>query len=312
MRPIEPKEAMEVHQVWAVHHEMAPAGELRFRLSSADGTRYIRTVRPLGSSGDWQDAHYHMNVLETYIVQTGWIAFVEAIDGKNSARRLGPADIVTTRPGVHHNVYMSAGAVIHTVKHGVAEGEDKEPAPALTAWCKEFSTEAKVIDLIASLPQKRADAQRPIYDEAYRHFDSLIWQMPAWSTAIFLGTAAVLGQASASNLESLLPMFTPRSLTTGFLFVIFAFMVGLTQALFRFRVHQAPMKTYSRTSLLASASTQLQLFVTAQAFVVLYLAVCSAGVPLWLASGGCLVGFVALACYREWVLRNLQPMPRAA
>jgi mannose-6-phosphate isomerase-like protein (cupin superfamily) len=312
MRPIETAEAKDVHKIWTAHHEMTPMGELRFRLSSADGTRYIRTVRPVGSVGEWQDAHYHTSVLETYIVQAGWIAFVEEINEHPLARRLAPGDMVTTKPGVHHNVYMPAGAVIHTVKHGVAEGEDKESAPSLTAWCKKFSTEAKVIELTESRLPKQENARKPIYDEAYRHFDSLIWQMPGWSTAIFLGTAAVLGQTSSNDLKSLLPAFTPSSLTTGFLFVIFAFMIGLTQALFRFRVHQAPMKTYSRTPLLASASTQLQLFVTAQAFVVLYLAVSSAGTPLWVAFGGCLVGYVALACYREWALRNLPLTPRAA
>ncbi|MBT9596192.1 MAG: cupin domain-containing protein [Vitreoscilla sp.] len=312
MRPIEPQEAKDVHKVWTAHHEMSPGGELRFRLSSADGTRYIRTVRPAGSGGEWQDAHYHRSVLETYIVQAGWIAFVEETDGQPRARRLEPGEIVTTQPGVHHNVYMADGAVIHTVKHGIADGEDKEPAPSLTQWCKQFSTELMVVGLTAKPIQNLQATRKPIYDEAYRHFDSLIWQMPGWSTAIFLGTAAVLGQASVQNLQSLLPAFTTSSLTTGFLFVIFAFMLGLTQALYRFRVHQAPLKSYSRTPLLASASTQLQLFVTAQAFVVLYLAISSAGTPLIGAFIGCLTGYIALASYREWALRNLPLAPRAA
>ena len=120
MRSIEPEEAKDVHKIWTAHHEMTPGGELRFRLSSADGTRYIRTVLPIGSEGEWQDAHYHRSVLETYIVQSGWIAFVEEVNGHPLARRLGPGDIVTTQPGVHHNIYMPAGAAIHTVKHGVA------------------------------------------------------------------------------------------------------------------------------------------------------------------------------------------------
>ena len=67
MREIPPDEAKEKHGVWTAHHEMKPGGELRFRLSQSDGTRYIRTERPAESGSEWQDAHYHKNVQETYI-----------------------------------------------------------------------------------------------------------------------------------------------------------------------------------------------------------------------------------------------------
>lgn len=229
MREIRPKDAKELYKIWTAHHEMQKGGELRFRMSSADGTRSIRTVRTMSAGGEWQDAHYHCSVRETYIVQSGWIAFVELREDVIDLQVLIAGAIVTTEPLVHHNVYMPAGAIIHTVKHGTGHGEDKEEAPELTEWCKLLRTEAEICARVTR-SSVQSESDRPIYDESYRHFDTLIWQMPGWSTAIFLGSAAVLGQANRTNLTELLPGFTPESLTSGFLIVISAFMFGLTQS----------------------------------------------------------------------------------
>jgi hypothetical protein len=45
--------------------------------------------------------------------------------------------------------------------------------------------------------------------------------MPGWSTAIFLGTAAVVAQANVESLKALVPQFSPATLATAFLIVIF-------------------------------------------------------------------------------------------
>ena len=303
MRAISPEEAKEVHNIWTAHHQMNDGGEFRFRLSSADGTRYIRTVRP-ADSGEWQEAHFHRSVCETYIVQQGWIAFVEEVGNDRNIRILSPGHIVTTRPGVRHNVYMPGGAVIHTVKHGIGVGEDKEPAPLLTTWCKSLESESAIHEMADKLRSRQIRSTS--YNEDYRHFDTLIWQMPAWSTAVFIGAGAVLVEANTESLSKILPMFTNTSLTAGFLLVVSLFLLGLTQVLYRFRIHQAPMKIYSRTPPWTSASTYLQVFVTAQAFLVLYLALGSMGLPLPLATTICTLAFVPLVIYREWALRQLK------
>ena len=300
MREITPAEANETYSVKTAFHEIQPGGELRFRLLHGDGTRYIRTEYPDSARGTWQEAHYHRSVLETYIVQKGWIAFADDSGGALRLRILSSGDIVTVQPGVRHNVYLPAGCIFHTIKHGAGQGEDKEAATEFSVKCKSLSTEEAII--AAAFPAN-IDGTRETYTEEYRHFDSLIWQMPGWSTAIFLGTAAVLGQASNDNLTRLLPSFSVPSLTAGFLLVVFSFLLGLTQALYRFRRHQAPLKQYTWTNWWSSASTHLQLFVTAQAFLVLYVALGVMSLLLHWAAFISVSAFLILAVYREWFLR---------
>lgn len=305
MREIMPDEARTKHSVWTAHHETKPGGELRFRLSHSDGTRYIRTERPPGAGGEWQDAHFHRSVQETYIVQRGWIAFAEMIDGEMSVRVLKEGAIVTTQPLVHHNVYMAEGAVIHTVKHGAGQGEDKEPAPELNVHSQRLTSEIDINRFADSCVAKsKVVGNQTKYSDEYRHFDAMIWQMPGWSTAIFLGTSAVLAQANVDTLQKLFPTFSLSELTAGFLFIIFGFLLGLTQALYRFRIHQLPMKKYKPTKWWSSASTHLQLFVTAQAFVVLFLAISSITLPRAIVAFYCMAAFLALAVYRECAVRK--------
>lgn len=103
------------------HHERMPNGELRFRLRSSDGTAYIRTQSVPGSG--WQRSHYHNAVLETYIVQKGRMVLVEWRDNKAIFMEFSVrSPIVTTQPGIAHNVYLFSDSVIHTVKHGPSEG----------------------------------------------------------------------------------------------------------------------------------------------------------------------------------------------
>lgn len=155
--------------------------------------------------------------------------------GNLTLRILEEGDVVTTEARIPHNVYMAAGAVIHTVKHGVSTGEDKEPAPELTIICKKLSDEATIRSRAAA-----DGSQVAVYDENYRHFDSMIWQIPGWSTAVFLGAAAVVGQANIDTIAKIMPMYSVESLLTGFLAVVFLFLLSSTQMLYRFRVHQAP------------------------------------------------------------------------
>lgn len=104
-------------------------GEYRFRLMQSGqnaGYGYIMTVMP-GTSSGWQNSHYHNWVMETYIVQNGWIGLAELLFGgqvKISVYRKD--ELFTTQPGSVHNVYMAAGAVIHTVKHGGDRSLEKD------------------------------------------------------------------------------------------------------------------------------------------------------------------------------------------
>lgn len=108
--------------VTAKHNRM-DNGELRYRIVATDGSSYVR-VEATEDSG-WQNSHYHNAVLETYIIQKEWAALVELDNGEAVYRIMQPGDVYTTRPGISHNVYLPAHAVIHVVKHGdTAAGDD--------------------------------------------------------------------------------------------------------------------------------------------------------------------------------------------
>lgn len=57
-----------------------------------------------------------------------WIALRQA--EQLTFRRLGPDESFMLPPGLPHNVYLSEGSVLHTVKYGSADA-DWEAAPEL-------------------------------------------------------------------------------------------------------------------------------------------------------------------------------------
>lgn len=123
MRQLSDKDAEALGVI--AHHEQMDNGEYRFRLIASDGTAYIRTVA--GDRGAWQNSHFHKAVRETYVVQSGWMAFAERKEHDVTIQVYRPNQLLMTEPRVSHNVYLPAGAVIHTVKHGVASESDWHP-----------------------------------------------------------------------------------------------------------------------------------------------------------------------------------------
>lgn len=111
-----------------------PNGERRYSLKSEDGSDYIRTVA--GDAGGWQNAHYHggpealarvheesgvPGIQELYFVESGWMAYAyNATPGDYlvEIEILRPGMTLTSTSGEEHNVYLPAGAVIHTIKFG--------------------------------------------------------------------------------------------------------------------------------------------------------------------------------------------------
>ncbi len=126
-------------------------GEYRFRLmdnSENAGWGYILTKMPADVSGGWQNSHYHKGAKETYIVQSGWMGFAELLpDSEASIKIYKSGEVFTTEPGHAHNVYMAAGSVIHTVKHGDCSlGKDWFASPELDEKTKHLSEE-KILSL---------------------------------------------------------------------------------------------------------------------------------------------------------------------
>lgn len=117
-----------------------PNGEYRFRCMEEDANfGYILTKMPDNQSG-WQNGHYHKKVYETYIIQSGWIGYASLVDGKLQLKLYNEDDIFTTQPMIPHNIYMSAGAIVHTVKHGqLLESKDWFASPELDDLTKNLS-----------------------------------------------------------------------------------------------------------------------------------------------------------------------------
>ena len=134
------------------NQEVMENGELRIRLSSQDGSAYIRTES--GESGAWQNSHYHLDLEETYIVQKGWICIAELIDGDLSLRIKKENGLYTVKPMVSHNLYLPANAIIHTVKHGKAKQGDwheNKKLDALTKHLSEINIKKTVEDLLNNM-----------------------------------------------------------------------------------------------------------------------------------------------------------------
>ena len=132
-------EAFERYGIRCAHEEM-DNGELRFRLIAPDGSSYIRTVA--SHDGAWQNSHFHKRIRETYIVEDGWMVVAEFDEEteRMSFKKFTSGDIVTTSILVKHNVYMAAGSIIHTVKHGALDCEpDWHPSPEVDKSTKHIS-----------------------------------------------------------------------------------------------------------------------------------------------------------------------------
>jgi len=179
------EEAEEKHGIICEHSQMDNQ-ELRFRLKKVDEeTCYIRTESP--PDGAWQRSHYHTNVLETYIVQKGWICYAEKNNENSILKIYKEGQLFTTKPNIIHNIYLPKNSVIHTVKHGNAIGEKRledENTYTFNIITQQI-TESQI--LASALKHEEFDIVKNNneYSETYRHFDNLIWQVPTWSTGIF-------------------------------------------------------------------------------------------------------------------------------
>lgn len=142
------------------------------------------------------------------------------------------------------------------------------------------------------------------YTAEYRHFDMLIWQTPAWCTAIFLVTMIGLNSITPDNVAVVNTVLTTKELAIGFIFVMFLLLLIFTHVLYRFRVHQSGLKKHS-TPFWASASTYMQTLVTAQAMSLLVILLLLCAAPLTCAILVPLVLLVGVSIYREVRVRSL-------
>lgn len=248
---VPPREAEERFGIRTYHNQM-PNGEYRFRLlCGQDKTAYIRTQAAEG--GAWQQAHFHERVTETYIVQSGWMGACELTNGFYCYRIFRENEIFTTNIGVVHNIYLPSGAIIHTIKHGPpGDTEDRISGTVETDAMTSETQKLNETDLFLhaiKYTKNRGEIGNYVpsskYNENYRHFDNLIWQVPNW--AVTTAAIAFAGSVGASSLfeggsdgkitDTLMGLTLPA--INGIIFLLaglYCFLLSFV--LYRFRWHQ--------------------------------------------------------------------------
>ena len=273
--PIFCDEAKSEHGISVRHSKMLTNNELRFRMNAEDGSAYIRTVTTKESQG-WQNAHYHKHLKETYLVEKGWIGYVEKLNEELVFKKFKSGELFTTIPNVAHNIFMPANSVIHTVKHSankeLTETDwfgDSEDCRKIQAAIDKMSLKEINYENFPTTSREEKQVKTELYNEAYRHFDTLIWQVPAWSSALFAAVIAIIGAVFGIDSESVFfSEFISQKLLVSVLLLFFGlFTLALSYALYRFRWHQSNVKPWGGR--LISPQFFLQLLVSIEAAILL-------------------------------------------
>lgn len=122
-----------------LNHERMDNGQLRFRLTGADNSSYIRCENRGGPA--WENAHLHSALQELVLVQRGRVIFVELTGQTPVFRLLCQGDFVTTTPGVAHTEWLDRDTTVHTIKFGDCASPDWISSPQLDALTHPLSGE---------------------------------------------------------------------------------------------------------------------------------------------------------------------------
>ncbi|WP_219834282.1 cupin domain-containing protein [Paenibacillus sp. R14(2021)] len=125
-------------------HDIMKNGERKFRLNClVDGSSYCRTEA--SEVGAWQNSHYHKLVSELYVVQSGWLIYIEKVVDEIKLQLLREGEIVVFKPLSHHNIYLSSNTVIHTIKYGTHLENDWFSSPELDTFTKSFDPKSLIL-----------------------------------------------------------------------------------------------------------------------------------------------------------------------
>lgn len=97
-----------------IEKEDMPNGERRIRLKLNNNSVFSMT-QTQDTSG-WQNAHYHINATETYIMQKGKIKIVKIENGKIKTYNLKSGDIFKISPKIEHNVFVEKNTTFYVFK----------------------------------------------------------------------------------------------------------------------------------------------------------------------------------------------------
>lgn len=296
---------------------MSTNGELRFRLNCNDGSAYIRTVTTDDSQG-WQNPHFHKHLRETYIVETGWIGYIEICNGVIETKKYGEGDVFTTIRDVAHNIYMPANATIHTVKHNADTSSEETDWHGDSDDCKVLAERVSSsllkdwsFDIFPA--EKREARVSTLYPEEYRHFDNLIWQVPTWATGLFAAVVAIVGLLlSKEQRQFFLGEYTMSQVDVASVLLAFfgVFTLALAYTLFRFRTHQAGLKTTQ--NLILSPQTLLQILVGFEAWLLILSSVILAKADVLLVATVLALFIGILTVYWELTIARIAGLPKSS
>lgn len=149
------------------------------------------------------------------------------------------------------------------------------------------------------------------FNQDYRHFDSLIWQVPAWSSAVFSfsTTSAVIALANRDKVELAL-RFDGKIAVAVFLFCTFAVLILLTSVFLRFRLHQRAIHRPNRKSVpsrwfIVPGQSALLLVLFVESSFLLLFALATSGLNIKIASAASITFMVVGYAYVEWSIRKL-------
>lgn len=133
MDEISPQDAQDQFGIRTRHQQM-PCGEYRFRLGLESGAGYCLTVA--GDVGGWQKSHFHRCWTETYIVQQGWVLLATWEKGQGRVEKLDTNACRCLPSELPHNLYLPAGAKVHSVKSGDGQRSDWHDHKDLDRFCE--------------------------------------------------------------------------------------------------------------------------------------------------------------------------------
>jgi len=146
---------------------------------------------------------------------------------------------------------------------------------------------------------------RQLYSDDYKHFDNLIWQVPAWGFAAFSGTFLILSEIVSKYSEKW--GISLNTLLGLILLCGFMFLFSYSYALFRYRWHQKHVIDKTEPPFVkVGAQTMLQFSISLQSAILLTLSLHMFFQLFWLISVfvGIVITVIMTAFY-ELKIRNL-------
>ena len=253
-----------------------------------------------------QEAHYHQVVQEAMLVLEGEVFVEETVSGQSNHQTLNAGDFVVFDRGISHRI--ANNSCVHArILHLKFLGERKDR----TLFVEDKND--------ASYRQKLTASEFEIYTQDYRHFDSMIWQVPAWASAIFSFsiTVALLLLASSAEIENLLPSINAKLSASIFLFFVFVILLLLLNVFLRFRLHQRVVIRPKRRNVpflwyMLPGQSSLLLILFIEVAVILCFFLITVGFELMCAIGVAVMFLVLGFGYVERSVRQLSSSLRAS